>query len=290
MEQLLQQLVNGVMVGSSYAVVALGFALVFSVMHVMNMSHPEVVMVGAYAAFLTTTHLTDNVFGVILISGIAALAVGLVVERVAIRPTRGRHLLIPFVATIGVGVVLQNGAQRLFGVDPRHVKTSLPGVQELGGVIASNMQLLTFGVALTMMFAVSYYVRSTKWGRATRAIAEKHQVAAALGVDVDRVSQLTVGLASVLAGIAGGAIALTQAQATPYLGVAYGIKAFVAMLIAGNRHIEGIIVVGVLLGVAETMIAGYVSSNYRDVVAFGLLIGVLYFRPTGLFGSYGRER
>jgi branched-chain amino acid transport system permease protein len=247
-------------------------------------------MVGAYAAFLTRTHVSDNIVVIIVLSAVAALVVGLVVERVAIRPTRGRYFLVAFVATIGVSVFLQNAAQRLFGVDPKHVATPLPGVQQLGGVIASNMQLLTLGLAVVMMVGVSFYVRKTKWGRATRAIAEKPEVAAALGVDINRVSQLTVGLASVLAGVAGATIALSQEQAAPLLGVTYGLKAFIAMLIAGNRHIEGIMAVGLVLGVAETLIAGYVSSNIRDVVAFTLLIGVLYFRPNGLFGSYERER
>lgn len=290
MEQLLQQLTNGVLLGSSYAVVALGFGLVYGVMRVVNVSHPEVVMVGAYGASVVSLRISSNPFLVVGASVLLAVVVGLIIERIAIRPTRGRYILIPFVATIGLSIVLQNGAQRIFGPDPVRLQTSITGVQHVGGVIASNMQLVTFGVAVAMLLAVRYYVRSTKWGRATRAVAEKHEVAAALGVDINRVSEITVGIAAALAGAAGATIALTQGQAAPFLGVVYGLKSFIIVLVAGNRHIEGIVAVGILLGVVETLIAGYLSTSLRDVASFTILVAVLYLKPTGLFGSYERER
>lgn len=277
------------MVGASYAVVALGFGLTFSVMHVLNLAHPEMAMIGAFAAYLVTTRFTDNLLVVLGVGVLAALLAGLATERLAIRPTRGRHILTSFIATGGVSIVMQHGAQRIFGVDPVRVSAPIEGVQSFGGVIASNMQLLTFGLAVAMMLALRLYVRATRWGRATRAVSEKHEVAAALGVDINRVSQLTVGLSTAMAGAAGVSIALLQSQATPFMGAVFGTKSFVCMLVAGNRHIEGIMLVGLLVGVLEALVAGYVSASLRDMVAFGILVFVLYLRPSGIFGSYERE-
>lgn len=289
MEQFLQQVVNGVMVGSSYAIVALGFGLTFSVMHVLNLAHPETAMVGAFAAFVVATLFTTNLLVVIPLAVLAALLAGLLTERLAIRPTRGRHILTSFIATGGLSIVMQNGAQRIFGVDPVRIAVQVEGVQTVGGVIASNMQLITFGLAVAMMVGARYYVRNTRWGRATRAVSEKHEVAQALGVDINRVSQLTVGLSTAMAGAAGVSLALLHSQATPFMGAIFGTKSFVCMLVAGNRHIEGIMFVGILLGVLEALVAGYISASLRDMVAFGILVLVLYLRPAGIFGSYEHD-
>jgi branched-chain amino acid transport system permease protein len=161
-----------------------------------------------------------------------------------------------------------------------------PHTFTLGGVRVTGMQLATFVTAVVIMLALRYYVQSTRWGRATRAVAEKPDVAAACGVNVNRVSQLTVSIASIMAGAAGVALGLLYTSAAPFMGLLFGLKSFICMLVAGNRHIEAIMVVGLLLGVVEAMVTGYVSSNLRDAVAFALLLAVLFFRPQGLFGSY----
>jgi len=161
-----------------------------------------------------------------------------------------------------------------------------PNTFIVGGVRVTSMQLVTFLTAVAIMLALRYYVHSTRWGRATRAVAEKPDVAAACGVNVNLVSQLTVGIASIMAGAAGVALGLLYTSAAPFMGLLYGLKSFICMLVAGNRHIEAIMAVGLLLGVVEAMVTGYISSNLRDAVAFALLLAVLFFRPQGLFGSY----
>jgi len=299
MEQLVQQLVNGIMTGSTYAVVALGFGLVFSVMRVVNLAHPEIFMIGAYVAFIVITGLNLHgealgvlvavplFLGVLLVAMLTTGMVGLILERLVIRPTRGTYILTPFIATAGVSIALQNSAQRLFGPDPVRVPSLIPPhTFTLGGVRVTGMQLATFVTAVVIMLALRYYVQSTRWGRATRAVAEKPDVAAACGVNVNRVSQLTVSIASIMAGAAGVALSLLYTSAAPFMGLLFGLKSFICMLVAGNRHIEAIMVVGLLLGVVEAMVTGYVSSNLRDAVAFALLLAVLFFRPQGLFGSY----
>jgi branched-chain amino acid transport system permease protein len=218
-----------------------------------------------------------------LVTGVA----GLVLERLVIRPTRGTYILTPFIATSGVSIALQNGAQRLFGPDPVRVPSVIPPQTfVLSGVRVTSMQLTTVLTAVAIMLALRYYVHYTRWGRATRAVAEKPDVAAACGVNVNLVSQLTVSIASIMAGAAGVALGLLYTSAAPFMGLLFGLKSFVCMLVAGNRHIEAIMAVGLMLGVVEAMVTGYVSSNLRDAVAFALLLAVLFFRPQGLFGSY----
>ena len=299
MEQFFQQLINGLMIGSTYAVVALGFGLIFSVMRVVNLAHPEIFMVGAYVAFVVITRLhvpgqglgvsvAVGVFLLVLVLAMIATGVlGLVLERLVVRPTRGTYILTPFIATSGVSIVLQNGAQRIFGPDPVRVPSVIPAhTFAVSGVRVTSMQITTVLTAVLIMLALRYYVYRTRWGRATRAVAEKPDVAAACGVNVNLVSQLTVSIASIMAGAAGVTLGLLYSSAAPFMGLLFGLKSFVCMLVAGNRYIEAIMAVGLLLGVVEAMVTGYVSSNLRDAVAFALLLAVLFFRPQGLFGSY----
>ena len=287
MELFLQQVLNGLMIGSTYAVVALGFSLVFSVMRVVNMAHPEFFMAGAFGAYLTITYVTRNFFGVLAGGVVLAAAVGLVVERLAIRPVRGRYIMIPFIATSGVGIALQYAAERFFGSDPVLVPAIMPSVSyNLGPLSVTRMQLVTFGIAAVLMLALRYYVRNTKWGRATRAVAERPDVAAAFGVDVNLISRLTIGISALMAGAAGVTLGLLYTSAWAFMGLIYGLKSFVCMLVAGNRYIEGVMVVGLLVGVLEALVSGYITSTLRDAVAFGVLVVVLVFKPKGLFGSY----
>jgi branched-chain amino acid transport system permease protein len=299
MTTFIQQVVNGLMTGSTYAVVALGFGLIFSVMRVLNMAHPDLAMLGAYVAYLITQTMTSSLptlplllsillFVAILAAGAGAASVGgLVIERLVIRPTRGTYILIPFIATAGIGIFLENSANTIFGSNPVSVHPVLPfDIVNIGGVSFTTMQLATFLTSIAMMIALRHYVRRTKWGLATRAVAELPEVAAAYGVNVNGVSQLSIGIASAMAGAAGATIALLQTSADPFMGLLLGLKSFVCMLVAGNRHIEGILVVGLALGVIEALVTGYISSQYRDAVAFSLLLGILVFRPRGIFGSY----
>lgn len=296
----LQQIVNGLVIGSTYALVALGFGLVFSVMRVINMAHPDFVMVGAYVAGVVLTALEGSEghgyaglvgVGAFLLAALAASAAGgvsgIAVEKLVLRRLRASYILIPFIATAGVGVFLESGAIRIFGSDPKLVPSALKANNvTVGGVTLTTPQLLTIVSAVLMMAVVTVYVRRTRLGLASRALAERPEAAMVCGVNVTRVSQITIGLASALAGVAGAAVGTLYNSAAPDMGLLYGLKAFVCMLVAGNRHIEGIMAVGLFLGVIEALITGYVSPAYKDAVAFGLLLAILVFRPRGLFGSY----
>ncbi len=299
MEQFFQQVANGLNVGSTYAVVALGFGLTFSVMRVINLAHPELFMLGSYLTFLLVTAFGFSASTAPLPAAIGMLilvlllvmagtgAAGLVLERFVLRPVRGRYILIPFIATGGIAIFMQNGAQRVWGADPVFVPSIIPfHAFDLGGVNVTSAQLTTFLAGVVVMLALRYYVRGTRWGRATRAVAERADVAAACGVNVNMVSQLTVGISSMMAGVAGVTIGLLYVSAWPFMGLLFGLKSFVCMLVGGNRHVEAIMGVGLVLGVIEAMVTGYITSTLRDAVAFSMLLVVLAFRPNGLFGSY----
>ena len=175
----------------------------------------------------------------------------------------------------------------VWGADPRPFPALIPrGSVAVGSVSLSLAQLVSVAVAALMMIAVSVYVRRTRWGRATRALGENADVAAAFGVDVNRISQITVALSAAMAAIAGLALGALYQVTTPYLALTYTVKAFICMLVAGNRHIEGVIVVALALGVVESLVTAYLTSTLKDAVAFGILVVVLYLRPRGLFGSY----
>lgn len=283
-----ETLLNGVFVGSTYAVVAVGFALVFSVMRVVNLAHPDFVVIGAFVAVIVTRSLTDNPLIVLAVVATATGIAGLLLERTVLRPLRTRGHLMPVVATAGVSVLLQNLLAGVFGSDPIPLSPIVPNDRyDVLGLEVTAAEAFNVGISILIMIAVSLYVRRTRWGRATRAIAERPDVAAAFGVNVNRISQMTVALASMTAGVAGVAIANLYTSAWAFAGGVYALKAFTCMLVAGNRHTEGVMIVALSLGVLEALVTVYVSSTYRDAVAFVVLIVVLFFRPNGLFGSYG---
>jgi branched-chain amino acid transport system permease protein len=293
-----QYAVNGISLGSVYAVVAVGFGLVFSVLRVVNLAHPDVMMIATYLTLGLSAPLLLQlpaapvlVMAILLVLAMLVTAgIGVGIQRVVLQPLRGRYVLIPMIATAGVSIVLQNVAQRIFGPDPIPVKPIFPiQVYSIGGVIVDSSQVFVFVTAGVLLTVFVYYIRGTRWGRATRAVAERAEVAAASGVNVNLVSSSAVALSSAAAGAAGVALSQLLGVTYPTVGLLFGLKSFVCMLVAGDRRLEGIMVAGLLLGLLESFVAGYLSSNYRDAVAFGLLLLVLFFRPEGLFGSFEVE-
>lgn len=287
MELFIQQIANGLIIGSTYAVVAIGFALVFTVLRVINFAHPDIFMVGMFMGLLAGVHIAENVIVVLIAGALGAGLVGFALERVVLRPLRGRDILMTLIGTLGVATMLQNGMAAWMSPDPVAYPRIIP-VRLLfdEGLILTSTQGVNFLVSILLLVGVSLYVRKTRYGRATRAIAERADVAAAFGVNVDRVSQVTVVLASSMAGVAAVSVGALYGSAWAFVGLFYGLKAFICMLVAGNRYFEGVILVALVLGIVEALVTGYISSNFRDAAAFLILIGVLYFRPNGLFGSY----
>jgi branched-chain amino acid transport system permease protein len=284
---LLQQILNGLVIGSTYAVVAVGFSLVFTVLRVINFAHPDIFMLGMFAGLWGARLVSSNIVIVLLLGAVGAGLFGLVLEQVVIRPLRGRDVLMTLIATLGVAIMLENGMALVEGPDPVAYPALLPQAPiHLGEIVIGSRQLANFALSLLVLGLASWYVRATRYGRATRAIAERPDVAAAFGVNVDVIARITVVLASMMAGVAAVSVGALYGSAWVFVGTLYGLKAFIVMLVAGNRHFEGVVAVALGLGVVEALVTGYISSSLTDAVAFCLLILVLYFRPDGMFGSY----
>jgi branched-chain amino acid transport system permease protein len=289
MDLFLQQICNGLVIGSTYADVTVGFALAFSVLRVIQFSHPDIFMIGMFSGLVTAEMVPGGGLALALIGGaLGSTVVGMVVERTVIAPLRGRDVLTTLIATLGVAIILENGMAAIVGPDPVAFPRLLAGhFYEIGPVLLTLRQMFNLGLSLVLLALASLYVRGTHLGRATRAVAERPDVAAAFGVDVRHVCRMTIWLASAMAGIAAVAVGTLYGSASAFVGLLYGLKAFVCLLVAGNRYFESAIAVALALGILEAMVTGYLSSSLRDAVAFFVLIGVLYLRPNGLFGSYG---
>jgi branched-chain amino acid transport system permease protein len=295
----LQQLLNGLMTGSSYAVIGLGFGLVFGVMRVCNVAHAQFFMLGGYVGFVVGLPFSMMAPGLSIVARIGIFVVvvaaamlfmglvGVIVERVIVRPLRGTQVMIPFIATAGAATALQYAVQAIFGADPVLVPRFIPSrTYYFAGLNVTTAQMTTLVGMVAMLVGVRYYVLRTRWGQATRAVAEWPYVAAACGVNVDRVFQLTLAISAAAGAVAGVLVSNLYASASPFMGDLFGTKAFICVLVAGNRKIEGMMLIGLIVGIAEALVAGYVSSTYRDAVAYLILVLILGFRPAGLFGSY----
>ena len=299
LENLLQQLVNGVAWGGIYALIALGYTMVYGVLKLINFAHGEVYMVGAmtgyYAARTFGVAGTPSLAGLaltLLVSMAVCALLAALIERIAYRPLRNAPRLAPLITAIGVSLLLHNLGQIVFGADPKFFPSLLDtrNVVELGSLSVSNVQLTVLGTALALMAALQWIVMRTRFGRAIRAVSFDSQAAALMGVPVDRVILGTFVLGAMLAAAAGVLVGLTNPKIDPLMGVLPGLKAFVAAVLGGIGNIPGAMVGGMLLGVIETLVSGYLSSTYRDAIAFVLLIAILLYKPTGLFGSSEAEK
>jgi branched-chain amino acid transport system permease protein len=283
-----QQLLNGLTLGSVYALFALGFTLVFGVLAVINLSHGAVFMLGSYAALLVVTRLDAPLWlGILAATAVSGL-VGLLIDLLILKPLRARNAphLIPMIATIGVTIILTSAAQGLFGVEvQRFPDSALPGADfTIGDVHVRALEIVIIGVAFALMAMLLLALRRTQLGRALRAIAESPKAAALLGIDVEGLFHLTSFVAAALGGIAGVLIGLDFNAITPLMGQPILLKGIAVIILGGMGDIRGALIGGLFLGFAEVLSKGYLSSQMGDAVAFGLLFLILLVRPSGLFG------
>jgi branched-chain amino acid transport system permease protein len=283
---LLQQLVNGVMLGSTYALVAIGYTLIFGVLRLLHLAHGEVFMVGAFAGLQLVLLWHVGPFGALIGGLMGSAIIGMLLELVAFRPIRrrGNSHLAPIVSTIGAGLVLQELMTKYFGAEQTAFPSGLHNVvYDLGFVTVSGSQLFIVGAAATSMVILHQFVTRSRYGIAMRAASENIQVASILGINVDTVILLTFGVASALAGIAGVLVGINFSAISPFMGIDMGIKGMAVMLIGGLGSIYGAMMGGLILGIAEVLSVAYLESAYRDAFTFSLLILILIVRPSGLF-------
>jgi len=299
MSEFFQHIINGLGQGSIYALIALGYTMVFGILQLINFAHSDVYMVGAFIGFYASRYLhLDEHPGIFSLSAALVLAMvgcallGFCIERFAYRPLRKAPRINVLITAIGVSLLLEFGGQLVFGADPKFFPTlyATSGSIQIGELSINPIQLLVFGISVVLMLVLRTIIFKTKIGRAMRAVSHSHDTAALMGIPVDRTISFTFMLGSALAGAAGILVGLTYPKIEPLMGVMFGLKAFVAAVVGGIGNVFGAVVGSLILGVAETMVIGYWASTYRDALAFAILILILLVRPAGLFGKNRTEK
>ncbi|KKM11631.1 ABC transporter permease [Clostridiales bacterium PH28_bin88] len=301
MQQFLQQVVNGLTIGSIYALVALGYTMVYGILKMINFAHGELFMIGSFLAFSMIVsaglmNFIPNLFiGLLIIFILAAGSVallGVLLERAAYRPLRRSSRLAPIVSALGASIFLQNTIMLVYGsgymVFPEHL---IPNIGwELAGVRIGLTRILILVLSLSLMTALYLLVQKTRVGKAMRACALDHDTARLMGINVDRIIAFVFVIGPALGAIAGIMVGLYYRQINFSMGWAYGIRAFTAAILGGIGNIPGAMAGGLLLGVFETMGAGYISAAWKDAISFFILILILILRPTGLLGERVAEK
>ncbi|WP_313296333.1 high-affinity branched-chain amino acid ABC transporter permease LivH [Diaphorobacter sp.] len=296
--QLLQQLFNGLSLGAIYALIAIGYTMVYGIIGMINFAHGDIYMIGAYVGLVTLSAVGTQsglpIWFIIALMLVVAVVItglyGFAVEQVAYKPLRGSPRLVALISAIGMSIFLQNWVALGQGARDMAVPALLPGaftfnLGEGFDVYIPYARVLIIVVAVALMIALTLYIRHSRMGRASRACAQDMHMANLLGIDTNRVISFTFILGAMLAAVGGVLIALAVGKLNPFIGFIAGIKAFTAAVLGGIGSIPGAMLGGVVLGVAETFAAAYISSEYKDIVAFGLLVLILLFRPTGLLGK-----
>jgi len=300
MQTLFQNLLNGIAAGSIYALIALGYTMVYGILKLINFAHGDVFMIGSFVGFYCGNALAKanpdappfvNASLTMLLAMIICAALGFVNERIAYRPLRNAPRIASLITAIGVSFLLEYGGQFVFGPDPKFFPTLIEkNIINIGGVVTTNYQLIVLAVAIVFMGILQYIVYGTKFGRAMRAVSFNFETASLMGIPTDRVISTTFIIGSMLAAVAGILYGLSYPKIDPLMGIMPGLKAFVAAVLGGIGNVPGAVVGGLVIGIVEAFVGGSQFSNYRDAIAFVILIVILLFRPSGLFGKYEPEK
>ena len=317
MAEFLQQVINGLTLGAMYALIALGYTMVYGVLRFINFAHSEVFMVGAFAGFYLARLVASQTFATGLLVLFCSMAIcatlGIVIERLAYRPLRQRSTLTVLITAIGVSLLLQNAGQLIFGPNPKSYPKLFPQKNfewQLGSdskpsdaagaavaapgshktVTVSSNQLAVFAITLVLLFALRYIVLRTRIGTAMRAVSFNAVGASLVGINIDRVISFTFGLGSALAGAGGILYAVNFPSIDPLMGTLPGLKAFVAAVLGGIGNIPGAALGAMVIGIVETFVHGSRWSTYTDAIVVSILIFILLFRPAGLLGKFQVEK
>lgn len=290
MSLFVSQLFNGLQTGSVYALVALGYSMVYGIILLLNFAHGDIIMIGAYTAFyaMTAFHL-HPIFSVVL-AVITSTLLGVVIEKVAYTPLRSAPRLSLLITAIGISFLLENGAQMLFGADTKSMDTLVPGNVTFGPVTVSYTAILTIIVAVIAMVALTLLVQKTKLGKAMRAVSEDMGAAQLMGISLNKTISFTFAVGSALAGIGSVLYLCAYSQASPTMGSMLGLKAFVAAVLGGIGSIPGAMIGGFAIGLLEALVAAVGLSVWKDAVVFAILIVVLLVKPSGIMGHPVTEK
>lgn len=291
MTQFIQQMINGLSLGSIYALIALGYTMVYGIIKLINFAHGDVYMLGAYVGFICIAQLNLGILPALLIAMVVCSVIGVVIERVAYKPLRNATRIAALITAIGVSYFLEAGTQRIMGATVRTFPTTI-GTKtfEIFGSRITNVQLMIFSITILLMLLLQFIVKKTKIGRAMRAVSVDSDAAKLMGVNVDTTISITFAIGSALAGAAGVMVGLYYNVINPLMGMLPGIKAFIAAVFGGIGIIPGAMFGGFFIGIVETLVAGYGSSLYKDAIVYLILILILIIKPAGLMGKNIREK
>ncbi|MGF9909636.1 branched-chain amino acid ABC transporter permease [Brevibacillus porteri] len=282
-----QQLVNGLTVGSTYSLIALGYTLIFGVLGIINMAHGQIFIFGSLVGLVLMTSLNMPLGVALIVAVVISAILGLVLEYTALRPLRKKNVphLASLISTIGFAILMEEAMHKFFGADSRSFPQSFGDTTfDLGLIQIRSVDLVILGISVLLMFVLHFWIQKTKMGKAIRATAENTDTANILGINTNMVIVVTVMLASALGGVAGILIGMAYSALIPTMGMTLGFKGLAVLILGGVGSIPGAMVCGVLLGIIEVFTVAYGDSSYRDAVAFGLIILILLLKPEGLFG------
>ena len=292
MIQFLQQMINGLSLGSIYALIALGYTMVYGIIKLINFAHGDIYMLGAFTAFYATTFFHLNFFVALIIAMLLCGVLGVLIERIAYKPLRHATRITALITAMGVSYVLEYTMQYFAGSDVKTFPTDLleNTVFSLGGVRITMMQIYIFVITIILMVLLTYIVNKTKMGRAMRAVSVDEDAAKLMGINVDTTISFTFFLGSCLAGVAGVLVGVYYNSINPLMGMTPGLKAFIAAVFGGIGNIPGAMIGGLFIGIAETLVTAYGSSLYKDAIVYVILILVLILKPDGLLGKNVKEK
>ena len=289
----LQYLINGISIGAVYAIIALGYTMVYGIAKMLNFAHGDVIMVGAYASYCVTSYLGLPAIVSILVAVAVCTLLGIVIEGLAYKPLRGTPSLAVLITAIGVSYFLQNAAQLIFGAAPKNF-TSIVTLKPLalfgGQLTITGEVLVTILASVAIMVGLTMFTTKTKMGKAMRAVSEDRAAAQLMGINVNQTISVTFAIGSALAAVAGVLLCSTVPTLMPTTGALPGIRAFTAAVFGGIGSIPGAMLGGILLGIIETMTKAYLSTKFSDAIVFLVLIIVLLVKPAGLMGKVVQEK
>lgn len=291
MVNIIEQLINGLRIGSIYALIALGYSMVYGIAKMINFAHGDIIMVGAYALYVFVVPLKVPVVAAVIFTIGLCAVIGIIIERIAYKPLRKAPPLAVLITAIGVSFFLQNASLLIFGANPIKFKSIINvETMKIGNVAIAGITVVTLLVTIVTMLLLTVFINKTKAGSAMRAVSEDKGAAQLMGINVNRTISMTFAIGSALAAVA-GILYLSQYQSLkPTMGALPGIKAFVAAVLGGIGSVPGAMLGGILLGIIESISKAYISSEISDAIVFGVLILMLLLKPSGLLGKKRIEK
>lgn len=286
MTQFIDQIINSLNVGSIYALIALGYTMVYGIVRLINFAHGEILMIGAFVGYFLAATFSMSLIPLLIISMAACAIIGMTIDRVAYKPLRNAPRISALITALGMSMFLSNFMRWQFGASDK----IMPDMNLIGNVPMPNITIITLVVTIVCMVGLQYIVTKTKTGQAMRAVSEDKGAAQLMGINVDKTISITFAIGSALGAVAGILYALNYGNLEPYMGTMPGLKAFVAAVLGGIGIIPGAMVGGFAIGIVETFVKGYISSSWANVFVFGILIIVLLVKPTGIFGKNIKEK